>query len=48
METVLQSASLVKRAYWLVHLRWLAIGVLAAATAIATRVFGVSLARTGL
>jgi signal transduction histidine kinase len=48
MEIVLQSASLVKRAYWLVHLRWLAIGVLAAGTAIATRIFHISVAQTHL
>ena len=48
METLLQSTSLVKRAYWLVRLRWIAIGVLAGATFVAGRFFGVTLPATSL
>ena len=43
METLLQSTSLVKRAYWLVRLRWIAIALLAAATFVAGKLFHVSL-----
>ncbi len=43
MEGLLQSTSLVKRAYWLVRLRWAAIGVLVMATLVASRVFHVLL-----
>jgi signal transduction histidine kinase len=43
METLLQSTSLVKRAYWLVRLRWIAIALLAAATFVASKVLNVSL-----
>jgi signal transduction histidine kinase len=48
MENLLQSTSLVKRAYWLVRLRWVAIALLAGATFVATRFFGVSLPTTSL
>jgi len=43
MEGLLQSTSLVKRAYWLVRLRWAAIGVLMMSTLVASRVFYVLL-----
>lgn len=43
MESLLQSTSLVQRAYWLVRLRWIAIAVLGVATFIASRVLHVSL-----
>jgi len=43
METLLQSTSLVQRAYWLIRLRWIAIAVLGIATFIASKVLGVSL-----
>jgi signal transduction histidine kinase len=43
METLLQSGSLIQRAFWLVRLRWIAIGGLAAATFGASRFMNVSL-----
>lgn len=43
METFLQSTSLIKRAYWLVNLRWIAILVLGGATFFASSILGVSL-----
>ncbi len=47
MEYLLTSTSLIQRAYWLIKLRWLAIGVLVVTTFIAYKFMGVSLpART--
>lgn len=43
MENLLKSTSLVQRAYWLIKLRWVAIGALAAATFVASQFMGVSL-----
>jgi signal transduction histidine kinase len=43
METLLQSRSLIQRAFWLVQLRWIAIGGLAAATLVASRLMNVEL-----
>jgi signal transduction histidine kinase len=43
MENLLKSTSLIQRAYWLIKLRWVAIGALAAATFVASRFMGVSL-----
>jgi len=43
METLLETTNLVKRAYWLVRLRWLAIAVLAAGTFIAGRFLKIQL-----
>ncbi|MBM4027663.1 MAG: HAMP domain-containing histidine kinase [Planctomycetes bacterium] len=43
MENLLKSTSLIQRAYWLIKLRWAAIGALAAATLVANRFLGVSL-----
>jgi signal transduction histidine kinase len=43
METLLQGRSLIQRAFWLVRLRWIAIGGLAAATFGASRFMNVSL-----
>jgi len=43
MENLLQSTSLVQRAYWLVRLRWVAIGALAVATTIANRLMHITL-----
>jgi signal transduction histidine kinase len=43
MEPLLQSTSLVQRAYWLVRLRWVAIAALGIATYIASNYLGVSL-----
>src|SRR4030042_4438327 len=43
MEPLLQSTSLVQRAYWLVRLRWIAIAVLGIATFTASKIFQVSL-----
>ncbi|MDI6451532.1 sensor histidine kinase [Anaerobaca lacustris] len=37
MENLLESTSLIQRAYWLIKLRWVAIGALAAATFVAGR-----------
>ena len=48
METLFQSTSLVKRAYWLVRLRWIAIGLLAGAAFFATNFLGVSLPAASL
>ncbi len=48
MEYLLKSTNLIQRAYWLVKLRWVAIGTLAAATFIASRLMGVSLAASTL
>lgn len=43
MDTLLQSKSLIQRAFWLVRLRWIAIGGLAAATFVANRYINVTL-----
>jgi signal transduction histidine kinase len=43
METLLKSTSLIQRAYWLIKLRWVAIGALVAATFIADRFMNISL-----
>jgi signal transduction histidine kinase len=43
MENLLKSTSLIQRAYWLIKLRWAAIGALVAATFVAGRFMGVSL-----
>ena len=43
MEPFLQSTSLIKRAYWLIRLRWVAIALLCAATFVADKSFHVSL-----
>ena len=43
MENLLQSTSLVERAYWLIRLRWIAIAILAIATFVASRFMHVSL-----
>jgi len=43
MENLLQSTSLVQRAYWLVKLRWIAIATLAIATSVSSNIMGVSL-----
>jgi signal transduction histidine kinase len=43
MDTLLQSKSLIQRAFWLVRLRWVAIGGLAAATFVANRYINVAL-----
>lgn len=43
MENLLQSASLVQRAYWLIKLRWVAIATLGIATAVASNLMGISL-----
>jgi len=43
MENLLKSTSLIQRSYWLIKLRWVAIGALAAATFVASRFMRVSL-----
>ncbi|OHB62395.1 MAG: hypothetical protein A2Y76_06625 [Planctomycetes bacterium RBG_13_60_9] len=43
MENLFESTSLIQRAYWLIRLRWVAIGALAAATFVASRFVAVSL-----
>ncbi len=43
MEDILQSKSLVQRAYWLIRLRWMMIAGLAAATFISAEIFGIAL-----
>jgi len=43
METVLKSTSLVQRAYWLIKLRWVAIGTLAAAVLTANKLLEIPL-----
>jgi len=43
MEYFLKSTNLIQRAYWLVKLRWVAIGTLGMATFVASRFMGVSL-----
>jgi signal transduction histidine kinase len=43
MENLLKSTSLIKRAYWLIRLRWVAIGALGIATFVATRFMQVTL-----
>jgi signal transduction histidine kinase len=48
MEYLFKSTNLIQRAYWLVKLRWVAIGTLAVATFIASRLMGVSLAASTL
>ena len=48
MENLLQSTSLVQRAYWLVKLRWVAITTLGVATFVASNLMGVSLPVTAL
>jgi signal transduction histidine kinase len=48
METLLQSTSLVKRAFWLIRLRWVAILILAAATTYAGNFLKVSLPKVEL
>ena len=44
MEPLLQSTSLVQRSYWLIKLRWIAIGMLCAASLTAARVFSIKIA----
>ncbi len=48
MESLLKNSSLIQRAYWLVALRWVAIGTLAIATLVARRFMGISLETTAL
>jgi signal transduction histidine kinase len=48
MEDLLTSPSLIQRAYWLIRLRWVAIGTLVVATFISSRFLGVSLASSAL
>jgi signal transduction histidine kinase len=48
MEKLLGSTSLTQRAYWLIKLRWAAIGALAAATFVARRFLAVSLSASAL
>jgi len=48
MENLLKSTSLVQRAYWLVRLRWVAIGMLAIATFVADRFMSIELASSAL
>jgi len=43
MENLLKSTNLIRRAYWLIQLRWVAIGALVAGTFIARKFMGVSL-----
>ena len=43
MENLLKSTSLIQRAYWLIKLRWVAIGVLVAATFVVSQFMDVSL-----
>jgi len=43
MQTLLKTTSLIQRAYWLIELRWMAIGALVIATLMASQVMGVSL-----
>ncbi len=43
MENLLKSTNLIRRAYWLVQLRWVAIGVVVGSTFIARKLMGVSL-----
>jgi signal transduction histidine kinase len=43
MENILHSSNLVRRAYWLIRLRWMAIAGLVIATFVAERLFGVAL-----
>jgi len=48
MESILENASLGKRALWLAKLRWTAIGILAIATFVATNIFSISVAHIEL
>ena len=48
MENLLKSTSLIQRAYWLVRLRWVAIGMLAIATFVAERFMFIELATPAL
>jgi len=48
MEPILQSPDLIKRAYWLIKLRWAAIAFLFAATAVSSRIIGIQLPSTRL
>jgi len=48
MENLLQRTSLIQRAYWLIGLRWVAIGMLAGATFVAGEFLGISLAAARL
>jgi signal transduction histidine kinase len=48
MENLLKSTNLIERAYWLIRLRWVAIGALAAATFVATRFMKVALPASAL
>ena len=43
MENLLKTTSLIQRAYWLIGLRWVAIGALVVATFVASQFLGVSL-----
>jgi signal transduction histidine kinase len=43
MENLLENTSLIQRAYWLIRLRWVAIGALAAAVFVAGRFMAISL-----
>ncbi len=43
MESLIKSTSLIRRAYWLIKLRWAAIGALVVATFVARQFMGVSL-----
>ncbi len=48
MENLLKTTSLTQRAYWLIELRWVAIGALAIATTMASQFMGVSLPTVSL
>ncbi len=48
MENLLKSTSLIQRAYWLIKLRWVAIGALVAATFVASHFIRVSLRSSAL
>ena len=48
MESLLKSTSLIQRAYWLIRLRWVAVGTLATATFVAGEIMKVSLPASGL
>ena len=48
MEDLLKSTNLVQRAYWLVRLRWVAIGMLGFATFVAGRFMYITLERGAL
>lgn len=43
MEPILQSPDLIKRAYWLIKIRWAAVAFLFAATAVSSRIIGIQI-----